>query len=113
MPAYFGVPAGYEPSHDQVGLLQDGRLIAMGKNYLLLSQTGGLCEVLNVRVPDLRMIEYVLDVEFTVIPLVCATPIYEAVNKKITGNVVGMTIFTATQAAGTTIIAEVIAIGTP
>jgi len=111
MPAYFGVPAGYEPSHDQVGLLQDGRLIAMGKNYLHVTPV--TCEVLNVRVPDLRMIEYVLDVEFTVIPLDCAKPIYEAVNKKITGNVVGMTIFTYAQTAGTTIIAEVIAIGTP
>ena len=111
MSAWFGVPSGYEPSHDQVGLLQEGRLIAMGKNYLHV--TPATCEVLNVRVPDLRMIEYVLDVEFTVIPLACGAPIYEAVNKKITGNVVGMTIFTYSQAAGTTIIAEVIAIGPP
>jgi hypothetical protein len=111
MTEWFGAPAGYEPSHDQVGLLQEGRLIAMGKNYLHV--TPATCEVLNVRVPDLRMIEYVLDVQFTVIPLDCSKPIYEAANKKITGNVVGMTIFTYAQTAGTTIIAEVIAIGTP
>ena len=109
--SWFGVPSAYRPAHDRIAQLLDGRLIAMGKNYLYV--TPATCEVINVRVPDLRMIEYVLDVEFTVIPLDCDRPIYEAVNKKITGNVVGMTIFTYIQAAGTTIIVEVIAIGPP
>jgi hypothetical protein len=115
MPEWFDVPVAYRPSHDRVGLLQDGRLIAMGKNYVVTTfpRGQGGCEYLNVRIPDLRMVEYVLNVQITTSPLDCTYPIYEAVNKKITGNVVGMTIFGAEFATGTTLTAEVIAIGPP
>lgn len=107
-------------SHDQLAVLQDGRVIAMGKNYLqqphFFSQDGHApgCEAINVRVPDLRMIEYVLNVQlFYEEDDICATPIYMAVNKKITGNIVGMTIFGAAAAGGGTLHVEVIAIGPP
>ncbi len=113
MPVWFDVPnAGFRPSHDQIAFLQEGRLIAVGKNYVVATFSSG-CEVLNVRIPDLRHVEYVLDVEFNVDPLNCSYPIYEAVNKKITGNVVGMTIFGAAYSTGTTLMVEVIAVGPP
>jgi len=108
-------------SHDQLSVLQDGRVIAMGKFYLeqdaFFSEndhTAG-CEAINVRVPDLRMVEYVLNVQFFYEPHtgVCTYPIYEAVNKKISGNVVGMTLLGADNSAGGTLHVEVIAIGPP
>lgn len=119
MPAWFGSPSGYPlgyKDHDQVATLQEGRIIAMGKYYALFPAGDAFasgCEVINVRVPDLRMIDYVLEVQMHIAPLTCTEPIYEPVNKKITGNVVGMTIFGADQnaAAGTTLTVEVIAIG--
>ncbi len=114
---WFGTPSGYN-SHGHVAVLQEGRAVAMGKNYALLAAGAAFttgCEVINVRVPDLRMIEYVLNVQLHIAPITCTAPVYEAVNKKIHGNVVGMTIFGAnqSQAAGTTLIVEVIAIGPP
>ena len=118
MPAFFEALDGTE-SHDVVAVLQDGRVIAMGKYYLMqddLFHADGHaagCEAINVRVPDLRMIEYVLNVQFKYDDDFCTYPIYEAVNKKIVGNVVGMTLLGADNAAGGTIIVEVIAIGPP
>jgi len=111
-------------SHDRVATLQDGRIIAMGKNYLKSALGKGLfagdnahaagCEAIVVRVPDLRMIEYVLNVQFFYeVADPCTTPIYEPYNKKISGNVVGMTIFGAAAAGGGTLHVEVIAIGPP
>ena len=104
--------------HDRIAVLQDGRLIAMGKFYELYDAAAAFsdgCEEFNVRVPDLRMIEYVLNVQMHISPVLCGEPVYEAVNKKITGNVVGMTLLGAnqSQAAGTTLTIEVIAIGPP
>ncbi len=119
MPAWFRLPSGYLAngwkSHDQVAVLQDGKVIAYGTNYVVGVFSGDACEVLNVRVPDLRKIDYVLQVQFTEDPINCGDKYgtYEVKNKKITGNVVGMTIFGAAYSAGTTIIAEVIAIGPP
>jgi len=122
MPELFGVYGTLEGtrSHDQLAVLQDGRVIAMGKYYLrqaaLFSTDGHAegCEAINVRVPDLRMIEYVLNVQFHYENAnLCTEPIYEAVNKKISGNIVGMTIFGAAAAGGGTLHVEVIAIGPP
>lgn len=113
MSAWFDAPnVGLRPAHDRLGVLQDGRLIAMGKNYVVTVFTNG-CEVINVRVPDLRKIDYVLDVELHLSPLDCSYPVYEAVNKVKYGNVVGMTIFGAARGTGTTLTVEVIAIGPP
>jgi len=120
LPVFFGTLDGTEP-HDVIAVLQDGRVIAMGKYYLKQDDffhAGGAhaagCEAINVRVPDLRMIEYVLNIQFYYAnDNICTDPIYEAVNKKIIGNVVGMTLLGADNADGGTIIVEVIAIGPP
>jgi len=122
LPVFFGVhgtQAG-KRSHDQIAVLQDGRVVAMGKYYIeqddFFSTDGHAegCEAINVRVPDLRMIEYVLNIQFFYEnENICAEPIYEAVNKKITGNVVGMTLLGAANAGGGTLHVEVIAIGPP
>ena len=108
-------PDGFD-SHAWIGSLTQGRHIAMGKNWVVTTfgrVDGGVggCECLNVRVPDLRAIDYILNIQFTMNPLSCGQPVYEAVNKKITGNVVGMTIFGLAFATGTTLMAEVIAVG--
>ena len=121
MSAWFGVTGTQDGkrAHDQLAVLQDGRVVAMGKDYLQQSNffsTDGHaegCEVINVRVPDLRMIEYVLNIQFFYESDVCTYPIYEAVNKKITGNVVGMTLLGITNSTGGTLHVEVIAIGPP
>ena len=109
--AYFDTPSGYN-AHGQIAITQEGKLIAFGKNYVVTVFSGGL-QVLNVRVPDLRAIEYILNIQFTADPLDCTYPQYEAVNKKITGNVVGMTIYGAAYSTGTTLTVEVVAIGPP
>ena len=120
--AWFGVTGTLEgeKSHDRIAVLQDGRVVAMGKYYLqqadFFSSNGHAagCEAINVRVPDLRMIEYVLNIQFFYENAnICAEPIYEAVNKKIVGNVVGMTLLGAANAGGGTLHVEVIAIGPP
>ena len=110
--AFCATPDGYD-THAWIGSLTQGRHIAMGKNFVVTTFGGGQggCEVLNVRIPDLRAIDYILKVQFRMDPLSCALPVYCAVNKKITGNVVGMTIFGAANATGTTLLAEVIAVG--
>ena len=118
MPEFFGTLDGTK-SHDQIAVLQDGRLIAMGKYYLkqdaLFSENAHAvgCEAINVRVPDLRMIEYVLNIQFKYVDTMCTDLIYEAINKKITGNIVGMTLLGSDNATGGTIHVEVIAIGPP
>jgi len=88
---------------EQVGFFDGSRVHTAG------------CEVINVRVPDLRMIEYVLNIQFFYETTnICTYPIYEAVNKKISGNVVGMTLLGASdQTVGGTLHVEVIAVGPP
>jgi len=104
--------------HEVLAVLQDGRVIATGTNRLRKDYgemfTGG-CETLNIRVPDLRAIEYVIHVQLHYYPMACYYPLYTAVNKKITGNVVGITIFGRNQISlpGVTLTAEVIAVGPP
>lgn len=95
-----------------VAITRDGRVIAQGEaKYIVTSRTG--CIAINVRVPDLRMVEYVLNVQFSMTDFACATNylIGPDMNKKISGNVVGMSLYVATT--GTTLTAEVIAIGPP
>lgn len=96
--------------HDIVATLQDGRVIAMGKSWVW-SGTSETANVLNVRVPDLREIEYVLQVEFYTSPKTYSACFIGPMDKKITGNVVGFTLYG--MAVATSLIAEVIAIGPP
>jgi hypothetical protein len=59
------------------------------------------------------MIEHVIHIQFSTDPLSCSQPVYEPLNKKITGNVVGMTIMGAAYSTGTTLTVDVIAVGPP
>lgn len=98
--------------HGELAVLQDGRVIAWASNLFDETHTfESGCEAVNIRVPDLRMIEYVLDVEIYATDLHCNEPFFEPVNKKNTGNVVGMTIFGTAQMAYPGFTVKVVAIG--
>jgi len=91
---------------DVVATLRDGRVVAYAKRNVGTVGPGTVS--LDVQVPDLKAIEYVLNVQFHVEPLV---DIGNVVNQTITGNVVGMTLHNVS--AGTTLTAEVVAVGSP
>lgn len=97
---------------DVVAITRDGKVIAQGEAQYIVETPGG-CLGLNVRVPDLRMIEYVLNVQLSMTGFNCTDNFLYGpdMNKKIVGNVVGMSLYVVTT--GTTIKAEVIAIGPP
>ena len=103
MPEYFDSTDG----HDIVAHLRDGRLMAMGQYTQLITQ--GNTNIV-VRVPDLKYIEYVLQVEFYSDPDINFAD-FAFMDKKITGNIVGMTLYGAS--AGSTLTTQVIAIGPP
>jgi len=102
----------YNEKNDLIAMLRPGKVIAMGKAdfYIDTEQAGTAIGGLNVRVPDLRMIEYVLQIQFYSNPAVYIMS-HAPINKKISGNVVGMSIYYVT--AGTTLTIEVVAIGPP
>lgn len=96
--------------NDRVAKLRDGRLIAKGQNYRVVT-TG--CVGVTIRVPDLRYIEQVLDVEFDLQGFNCTSEyiIGPDMNKKISGNLVGISLYVVS--AGATLTVRVIAIGPP
>lgn len=104
-------PTPYFNWHDRVAKLRDGRLIAYGEYKQLVGQTG--CVGIIVRVPDLRYIEYVLDVEFHLDGFNCSSNYLMGpeMNKKISGNLVGMSLYVVTS--GNSLTTKVIAIGPP
>jgi len=87
-----------------VATLRDGRIVAKATRSAVVA-AGDVNFV--IRVPDLKYIETVLNVEFYSDPDTYIESGY--MDKKISGNVVGMTIYGV--AAGTTLTAEVVAIG--
>lgn len=89
-----------------VATLKDGRVIAFGSDTRVVAP--GNVNI-NVVVPDLRQIEYVLEVQFSTNPDTYIESGFA--DKKITGNVVGLTVYGVH--AGTTLTTEVIAIGPP
>jgi hypothetical protein len=92
--------------HCVVAELKDGRVIAQARYSQVVSSGDS---AINVRVPDLREVEHVLQVEFYSNP---DTSVQEGfMDKKITGNIVGMTVYEVE--ATTTLTTEVIAIGPP
>jgi len=95
-----------EKTHDVVAVLKDGRIVAYSQSSAtVLSAT--TATGINITFPDLKQVEYVLQVQLNVDPYVDMRPI---MNKKITGNVVGMTVYAG---AGTTLTIDAIAIGPP
>lgn len=106
MPEFTNTPDTTEKKHDILTQHHDGRVTCMGKNYATDIDGGNIS--INVRVPGLREIEYVTHIQLRFDPI---TTHGGVLNKKITGNVVGMTIMNI--GAGTTYIVEVQAIGSP
>lgn len=123
--------------HAIVATLRDGRVIAWSRRAAHADfGTDGECDDWVQRVPDLKYIEYVLEVEFDYGELGDTSDkleesddisykmmIYEAVGKSILGNVVGMTLLgRATNLSGgtlqaisfgTSVYVDIIAIGPP
>jgi len=89
-----------------VGILKDGKVIAKATRSAVVS-AGNVNFV--IRVPDLKYIDTVLNVEFYTDPDTYIESGYA--DKKISGNVVGMTIYGVH--AGTTLTVEVVAVGPP
>jgi len=89
-----------------VAITQDGKVIAKSRTWEVL---GSGNNNIVATIPDLRYIETVLNVEFYSDPDTNVEGGY--MDKKITGNVVGMTIYGLT--AGTTLSWEVVAVGPP
>jgi len=90
-----------------VATLRDGRIIAKATRSVVVPARGNVNFV--IRIPDLKYIETVLNVEFYSNPDTYIESGY--MDKKISGNVVGMTIYGV--ASGTTLTGEVVAIGPP
>lgn len=93
-------------SHKKVAALHDGQCIALGR-YCSVVASGD--NAILVRLPDLREVETILNVEIYTDPATYADGWYS--NKQITGNVVGVTIWQIN--AGTTLTVEVVAVGPP
>ena len=89
-----------------MAITQDGKVIAKSRHWEVLGS--GNQNIVAV-VPDLRYVETVLQVEFYSSPDTNVEGGY--MDKKITGNVVGMTIYGVT--ASTTLYWEVVAVGPP
>ena len=98
--------------HDRVAKLRDNRLIATGEYSELVTSRSG-CIGIVVRVPDLRYIEHVIDVEFTLQGFNCTNNYLMGpeMNKTINGNLVGMSLYIITT--GNTLTTKVVAIGPP
>ena len=93
------------PPHEVLAQLMDGQVIARSRMWQVV---GSGNNNIVVTVPDLREVRAVLDIEFWTDP---DTSIYHDMDKRVHGNVVGMTVYQV--AAGTTLIVEVIALGPP
>jgi len=94
-----------DPWGEVLGITKEGMVIARGRTVEVA--TGGGNWAVNVRVPDLKEVLAVLHIQWESNPATYVTGIYG--KKKITGNVVGMTL--QGPAAGTTLTTEVVAIG--
>ena len=92
--------------HAVVAITQDGKVIAKARSWQVLAS--GTSNI-TCAIPDLRYVETVLNVEFYSSPDTNVAGGY--MDKKITGNVVGMTIYGLT--AGTTLSWEIVAVGPP
>jgi hypothetical protein len=100
--AFFDAVGG----HRIVAHLRDGRVMALGRFTGVVPQGGNVNIV--VRVPDLKYVETVIQVEFYTNPDTDATWWGD---KKITGNLVGLTLYGLRT--GTTLTTEIVAIGPP
>ena len=104
--------SAYFTHHDRVAYLREGQLVAQAENQVCLTPRTG-CVAINVRLPDLKYIERVLHIQCDLSGFNCVDTylISEPVNKKISGNIVGMSLYIVTL--GCTLKVDVIAIGPP
>jgi len=94
-------------STDIVAILADGRIIAYAVSAAsVIPPAGGTIHV-QITFPDLKHVEYVVEMEMNLNPLVAA----QMSDKDISGNVVGVTVYAAS--AGTTVVIDALAIGPP
>jgi hypothetical protein len=106
-----GITGALYDSHHIVFITEDMRVVAKSTRCVIDDSGGGWLGI-NVRLPDLKYIEDILHVQFDLQPIRVFTGFYgEALNKKIIGNVVGMSVYNTV--AGTTICVDVIAVGPP
>lgn len=111
-------PTPMEPKPTLVAWLRDRRVISIAETDAVVTTGSGthpgcFAIALNANLVDLRQIAWVLDINlFTDPPTnLCLGSPY---NKKISGNIVGFTVVGTTGlATGTTVFAEVVAIGPP
>lgn len=110
--------APMNPKPTIVAWLRDRRVVAIAETDASVTtgsdtHPGCFAVGLNATFPDLRQISWVLDINLFTDPAtnLCLGAPY---NKKISGNVVGFTVVGTTGlATGTTVFAEVVAIGPP
>lgn len=100
-------PTPHQGTHQVAGILWDRRVIAKSRAWFIVNSQASMG--LNITLPDLKYIQTVLQVEFYTDP--SAFAYYVEQDKKITGNIVGFTLYAVS--AGTTLTVEVVAIGPP
>jgi hypothetical protein len=90
-------------------LHRDGRTIVKGSvSRVVAAGAQGL--YVTVTFPELRTVEQLLHIEFTTSPKVWITTASHPQDKNYVGNTVGISLY-LTPAAGTTLTAEILAIG--
>lgn len=94
-------------STDIVATLRDGRVIAYAESAATVIPPGGGTVHIQITFPDLKRVEYVVELEMNLNPLIAA----QMSDKDISGNVVGVTVYAAT--AGATVVLDALAIGPP
>ncbi len=92
-----------------IAITQEGKVIAYSRLAAIVDFGGGDQNWVS-QIPDLRQVEYVLNIQFSTSP---DASVYEAQDKRISGNLVGMTIYGPNVATGTTLTVEIIVIGPP
>lgn len=92
---------------DVVATLRDGRVIAYAVSTAqVIPPAGGIIHV-QITFPDLKLVEYVLEMELNLDPLVDV----QMSDKDISGNVVGVTVYAPDT--GSTVVIDALAIGPP
>jgi hypothetical protein len=102
-----GIQGALYDSHEIVFITEDMRVVAKSRRCLYDLQGGWMG--LNIRLPDLKYIENILHVQFEIHP--DPTNVMGPINKKIEGNVVGLSIYQ--DRTGATLCIDVVAVGPP
>ncbi len=92
---------------DLVGILADGRIMAYAQSDEVVIPIGGGTMHTIITIPHLKRVEYVIEMEMNLDPLIAA----QWSDKVILGNTVGVTIYAAS--AGATVVLDAIAVGPP